>query len=370
MYGPWQWGYMPNNYYAEKHNLIVQAMRKVDPSVKVIASGAMPEEMSWTYIENRQFATFSGRETVSDKVPYAVGSKYDWSRGLLQNSADYIDYLAEHFYGYPNWYVDEATQQFVPSTEPLADKSRRMSNRVELKFEVWDEYVQRMPYLKDKDIKFAFDEWSPRNRQPPAGTTAPAPDNPMLNSLTEALVYHEFFRHSDKVGLAIATGGMGMMAMDANGVATGLRTDGLVMKLLHNHFAGALPVAVSGNSPQHDVNGTVNVDKGARPSGSPTYPLDVFAALSADHKKLEISVVNPSESAQDCNLNLAGVHLAGTVKMWRINAPSGPAPAAGRAGGLFSAPPATMSEATLQQAPGSVNVPPASVSVYEFEVKP
>src|ERR1035441_7275693 len=111
----------------------------------------------------------------------------------------------------------------------------------------------------------------------------------MVNSLTEALVYHEFFRHSGKVGLAVATGGMGMMAMDANGEATGLRTDGLVMKVLHDHFAGASPVEVGGNSPQHDVKGTVAVVKGARPSGSPTYPLDVFAAISADHKKLEKS---------------------------------------------------------------------------------
>jgi alpha-N-arabinofuranosidase len=370
MYGPWQWGYMPNNYYAEKHTLIVRAMRKVDPTIKVIASGATPEEMSWTYIENRQFNSFPGRETVSDKVPYAFGSKYDWTGGLLANSADYIDYLGEHFYGYPDWYVDEATQQFVPSDEPLADKARRMSNRVEFKFEAWDEYVKRMPSLKEKDIKFAFDEWSPRGRQVPAGSTPATPDNPMLNSLTEALVYHEFFRHSDQVGLAVATGGMGMMAMDANGEAIGLRTDGLVMKVLHDHFAGAFPVGVSGNSPQHDVKGTVAVDKGARPSGSPTYPLDVFAALSADHTKLEVSVVNPTETAQDCRLNLMGVQVAGRVKVWQLTAPTGAAPPPARGGGLVSAPPATMAESTLQQAPGTITLPPASISVYEFEVKP
>ena len=369
MYGPWQWGYMPNNYFAEKHTLIVQAMRRIDPTIKVIASGATPEEMSWTYIENRQFNSFPGRETVSDKVPYAFGSKFDWTGGLLANSADYIDYLGEHFYGYPDWYVDEATQQFVPSDEPLEDKVRRMSNRVEFKFEAWDEYMKRMPYLKDKDIKFAFDEWSPRGRQVPAGSPAAASDNPMLNSLTEALVYHEFFRHSDKVGLAVATGGMGMMAMDANGEAIGLRTDGLVMKVLHDHFAGALPVEVTGNSLQHDVKGTVAVDKAAHPSGSPTYPLDVFAAIAPDHKKLELSVVNPTETVQDCELNLAGVRVAATAKVWRITAPSGPTSVLARAGGLLSGPPATMTETTLEQAPRTITLPPASISVYEFEVK-
>jgi len=368
MYGPWQWGYMANNYYAEKHNLIVRAMKKVDPTIKFIASGATPEEMSWTYIENRQFSTFPGREVVSDRVPYGFGSKYDWTGGLLASSADYIDYLGEHFYGYPDWYVDEATQQFVPSDEPLADKARRMSNRVEFKFEAWEEYVKRMPYLKEKDIKFAFDEWSPRGRQVSTGTAPTVPDNPMLNSLTEALVYHEFFRHSDKVGLAVATGGMGMMAMDSNGDASGLRTDGLVMKVLHDHFAVALPVEVSGNSPQHDVKGTVAVDKGARPSGSPTYPLDVFAAISADHKKLEVSVVNPTETTQDCGLNLVGVGVAVSAKVWRITAPSGPTPVPARAGGLFSGPPATMTETTMEQVPRTITLPAASLSVYEFVI--
>jgi hypothetical protein len=114
-----------------------------DRTIKVIASGATPEEMSWTHFENRQFNSFPGRDTVSDKVPYAFGSKCDWTGGLLANSANHIDYLGEHFYGYPDWYVDEATQQFMPSNESLDDKVRRMSNRVEFKFEAWDEYMKR-----------------------------------------------------------------------------------------------------------------------------------------------------------------------------------------------------------------------------------
>ena len=120
----------------------------------------------------------------------------------------------------------------------------------------------------------------------------------MLNPLTNALVYHEFFRHSDKVGLGVATGGMGGVASDTYGDAIGLRMEGLVMKVLHDHFAGALPVAVNGNSPQRPAKGTVGIDTSARPSGSPTYPLDVFAALSADRKTLSISVVNPTETSR------------------------------------------------------------------------
>jgi alpha-N-arabinofuranosidase len=300
MYGPWQWGHLSIRQYAEKHNLMVKAMRQVDPTIKVIASGATPEQASWCYIENRQLGTFAERETVGEPLPFAFGSSQDWTGALLKTSAEYTDYLGERFYGYPNLVIDPATLQFVESDEPLALKVRRLSNRVPFKFEAWDEYLRRMPFLKDKDIKFAFDEWSPRNRAVGSG---PAPVSaPMLNPLTNALVYHEFFRHSDKVGLAVATGGMGTVAVDTFGDAIGLRMEGQIMKVLHDHFAGALPVAVSGNSPQRPTKGVVGIDNSARPSGSPTYPLDVFAALGADRKTLAISVVNPTDTPQDCDL--------------------------------------------------------------------
>jgi alpha-N-arabinofuranosidase len=71
MCGPWQWGHMAVTQYPEKHNLLVKAMRKVDPAIKVIASSATPEELSWTYIENRQLGTFPGRETVAASATVA-----------------------------------------------------------------------------------------------------------------------------------------------------------------------------------------------------------------------------------------------------------------------------------------------------------
>lgn len=371
MYGPWQWGHMDLTQYPEKHNLIVKAMRKVDPTIKVIASSATPEELSWTYIENRQLGSFPGREQVNDKVPFGFGTKYDWTGALLERSADYIDYLGEHFYGYPNLAIDGEKQAFVEANDPLADRVRRMSNKVQMKLEAWEEYLKRMPALKGKDIKFAFDEWAPRNRAVSPSSAVPAVSNPMLNPLTNALVYHEFFRHSDMVGLGVATGGMGTLAMDAYGDAVGLRMEGLVIKVLHDRFAGTVPVVVAGNSPQHAIKGTLGVDLPARPSGSSTYPLDVFAALSADRKKLAVSVVNPTETAQDCDLNLAGVQPGGAAKLWQVSAPVGTvAPSAGPGrGGVGFGPPATISESSLPQAPHRITLPPSSLSVYEFEVK-
>jgi alpha-N-arabinofuranosidase len=302
-------------------------------------------------------------------MPFAFGSKEDWTGALLARSADYIDLLGEHFYGYPNLAIDAEKQAFVEANDALADKVRRLSNKVQYKFEAWEEYLKRMPFLKEKNIKFAFDEWSPRNRSVGGGAAVPV-SHPMLNPMTNALVYHEFFRHSDMVGLAVATGGMGTLANDARGDAVGYRIEGLVIKVLHDHFAGALPVAVSGNSPQHAIKGAVGIDTSARPSGSPTYPLDVFAALSADRKTLAISVVNPTETAQDCDLNIIGVQPIGAAKLWQLTAPAGATatPAAPGRGG-FGGPPATMAERLLPEAPRRITVPPASISVYEFAVK-
>jgi alpha-L-arabinofuranosidase len=368
MYGPWQWGHLQITQYAEKHTLIAKAMRAVDPTIRLIASGATPEEASWCYIENRQFNTFEGRLKTDEPLPFAIGSREDWTGALLKTSADHIDYLGEHFYGYPNLNIDLAKEQFVASDEPLELKVRRLSNRVQFKFEAWDEYLRRMPSLKEKRIQFAFDEWSPRNRAVGPG---PAPaSHPMLNPLTNALVYHEFFRHSDMVGLAVATGGMGTLASDTYGDAIGFRMEGLVMKVLHDHFAGARPVAVTGTSPQRAGKGVVGIDNSARPSGSPTFPLDVFAAIGADGRTLAISVINPTEAPQEFDLAIAGVTPGASVTVSRLVAPPGAVPAPVPAGpGRFAGPPATMTTTTLAGLPRRQSVPPASLTMYTFTVK-
>ena len=160
------------------------------------------------------------------------------------------------------------------------------------------------------------------------------------------------------------------MATDTYGDAIGLRMEGQVMKLLHDHFAGALPVAVSGNSPQRPTKGVVAIDNSARPSGSPTYPLDVFAALSADRKTLSISVVNPTETPQECDAEpdrRPGQRARHGLPADRSRRPPR---RAGRAGmGRFGGPPATVAESTLPQAPRRITVPPTSMTVYEFEVR-
>ena len=97
-----------------------------------------------------------------DKLPYEFGGLNDWDGWLLANCADNIDFLSEHTYAYPDLAFDAEKQRFVDVQDPLQFRARRMANRIGEAFEAWEKYVEKMPSLKEKDIKFIFDEWGNR----------------------------------------------------------------------------------------------------------------------------------------------------------------------------------------------------------------
>jgi alpha-L-arabinofuranosidase len=140
---------------------------------------------------------------------------------------------------------------------------------------------------------------------------------------------------------------------------------GLLYEMYGNHFVGAIPVELTGNSPQpaekYPAGGP---DTPAKSSGSPTYPLDVFAALSADKKTLIVSVANATDADQKLDLNLAGSKLAGTGKAWQMTGSS--LTAYNHVGE-----PAQISvkETSLGGAPSTISVPPYSVSLYQLAIQ-
>lgn len=360
MYGDWQYGHMPLYQYWVKHALITKAMKKVDPTIQVVASGATVEETSWCDVDIKTFQAADWNKAPLQNFPYQPGSDHDWSGGLLANVADSIDLLAEHFYSYPDLVYDPGTGKWIDSQDPLELSVRRLPNKLVCKFDAWDEYQKRIPSLKGENIKFAFDEGSARLRSIGGGRGG---DN-MKSTLSMALAFHEMFRHSEMIGLVTYSAGFRTVLTDATGDAVGFRADGLVFKTLRQHLCENLPVAVSGDSPQVQTKGTVGVDECARPSGSPTYPLDVFAALSVDRKKLTVSVVNPTESAQDFALDVTGVQLAPGGKLWQIAAPS-----VNTVNVAGQKPAIAVVELMVREAPNNLKVPPISVNVYEFDVR-
>ena len=139
-----------------------------------------------------------------------------------------------------------------------------------------------------------------------------------------------------------------------------------MFKLYRRHF-GVTPVAVTGNSPQHDVKGLVGLDKPKISSGSDTYPLDAAAALTADGKALTVAIVNPTESEQRLDVTFTGVALQAGGKLWRIAAGElNPRNQPGK-------PPVVdiveSAESAVTRVPGTLAIPKLSINLYEWPVR-
>jgi alpha-L-arabinofuranosidase len=348
MYGWWQLGHMALNQYSIKHNMFAMAMRKKDPSITILASGAMPDEMT---------VTTNARRTTG-KVLAEFGTESDWTGGLLATSIDYFEGLAEHWYTHAGMRFDLETGQngklgtragFIPVEEPFVDFARRGANRVRTKAEAWEEYLRRFPAIKDRKIFVAMDEWSC-----PAGSA-------LRTDLSQAWVFHEMFRHTDFMKMSAHT--MAWASINYNRTDSQLNSTGLLFKLYRDHY-GTAPVEVTGNSPQPPPKWPVGGDQPKTNAGSATYPLDVASAWSGDRKFLTVAVLNPSDSVQRLGVSFQGVQLAGTGRVWRVTSPD---PAATDA--LGRKPAVDIVEAPVNEVPTTLSIPPLSIHLYEFAVR-
>jgi alpha-N-arabinofuranosidase len=341
MYGQWQLGHMYIDHYVLKHNMFAKAMRKVDPSIVIVASGATPFETGTTVRHHRP--------PLPAKLPFDYNSPQDWSGQLLKHSADYFEYLAEHLYPLADSAFDVNEQKFVRVEDPLVDRVRRIPNRVRCTVEAWEEYLKRMPHLKDKNIRLAIDEWAGGGRR---GFTS---------TLCAAEGLHEMFRHSDIIKMGAYTAFTSCLAFD--GADSCYSATGLVFYLYRHQF-GTIPVEVTGNSPQHPVKGTVGVDKPAISSGSNTYPLDVVAALSSNRKYLTVAVVNPTESIQKINVGFENIELQDEAEKFEIAVVDlNVRNVAGQE------PQVEIVESTIKQLPNVLEVASLSINLYKFGVK-
>ena len=346
MYGPWQLGVMPLKQYVIKHNLFAEAMRRVDPSITLLATGATPEEMT----------IYGIALPVVGKLIPDFGSPGDWDFGLFTHCFDNIDVMSEHFYSYAGQRFEHEggvkpgqfsrTNYMVKVDEPLVEWTRRPANRVRNKVEAYEEYQRRIPSLQTRRIPMAIDEW--------AYTGA---GNSLKGALANAMVLQEMFRHSDIIKMAGHT--MGMSSIDYTDTDAALNTTGLLFKLYRDRF-GSVPVEVGGNSPAPAPLYPVGGDQPKINAGSPTHPVDVVAALSSDGKFLTMAVVNANESAQQLDLNFRGIALAGKGRMWRMTGSSLDA-----ATGLGRNEVRVL-EMPLTETPRALTIQPISIEIYEF----
>jgi alpha-N-arabinofuranosidase len=326
MWGDFQFGYMALKQFVYKHNQFGEAMRKVDPTVFLTATGRAAEAMD------------------------QLGTDTDFTAGLLTHCLPYIDAVSEHYYasdGRPRANPNQAQNVAAPPEIPLIDSVYRAANSVRAKVEAYDEYYRRIPGLKTKKVPMAIDEWAYTGAR-----------GNLKESLANALVFHEMFRHTDMIVMAAHT--MGTSSIDFNMNDAALNATGLVFKLYRDHM-GTIPVAVGGNSAPPAPESAARSRLPNVHAGSPTFPLDVSAALSADGKLLTIAIVNPTESARDCDITIQGAQLRGKGRMWRLTGPNLTAMTG------LDRKEVQVTETPVNEAPKTLRVAPISIEIYEFE---
>jgi alpha-N-arabinofuranosidase len=333
-YGPWELGRTDLKYYVLKHNEFARAMRTADPSITLLASGAMPDEMLTEDI-NGAARSENHRRFCSDD---------DWTCGFLKHSWGFFNGVTEH------WYA-RVEAGYVPVKQTVLEWVRVPSDRVHLKTEEWQEYERLFPDMVKNKIFMSNDEYAYTG----------APTNLKL-ALAYAMVFNEMLRHTDFLRMSAFT--MGVSTLDFNQTAAVLNTTGLLFKLYGDHMgAGLLPVSVSGNSPQPAPKQHLIGDLPRTSAGSPTYPLDMVAAMSPDRKYLNLAVVNATETAQPLALNVVGAKLTGKATLWEMTGKGLDA-----ANHIGQAPQVSVKEIPMQETQSTLPVPPISVDIYRFPV--
>ena len=330
----YQYGAMKPAQFAYKHNQFAKAMRKVDPSIVLIASGAMPDTMTGSK-ESLNLGT--------DLVPKYL-SPEDWDGMLLSRCFDNFDLISEHYYNYGGTHFSLAEGRQIPNdpNEPITDWMRRPANHIRIKYEEYKDYEKLFPQLVTHPKPLNIDEWAytGNNRYP----VYPA----------YAWVFHEMFRHSDIIQMAAYTFATSLLARQG-GINT-LNSNAQVFKIYRDHF-GTLPVDVSGNSPQPKPTDPPGGEQPVVNAGSDTFPIDVVAAWSGDRRVLTVAVLNPTDVEQPLTLTMAGTNLAGSGTLWRL--------ASTEANGQNPA----ISSSPMAAIPTSLTLPRFSVSIYEFPAR-
>jgi alpha-L-arabinofuranosidase len=354
-WGSWQIGRTDLKYFMIKHNDFAKAMRKVDPSIILIASGEMledgqvPGELRSKYVGN---------------LAGAYGSDFDWTGRFLKDCWGNFDGIAEHWYARPGQRYNVEKAKNLPADKPNDDAfdkidqttleyARYPANIVRSKAEEWEGYQQRFPAMLEKKIFLSIDEYAYFG-----GNFGRAAD--LKQALAYGMTFNEMLRHTDFLTMAGHT--MGTSTLDFNHTESTLNTLGLLFKMYSISFPGSIPVEVSGNSPQPGAKFPPAPDQPKVNSGSPTYPLDVFAALSPDRKFLTVAVVNATEAQQTLELKVAE-SLSGPSTLWQLTGKS--LDAADRVG---QAPEVSIQQIAIGNAPHSLSIAPISVNIYRFPV--
>ncbi|MBO0881531.1 MAG: hypothetical protein J2P17_14565 [Mycobacterium sp.] len=347
MFGFWQLGYMTPQHYMIKHNLFAAAMKKVDLGIAIVAVGAFPASMT---IHRLPFYIDPSTRKIVQPTPVSVeyGSDTDWNYRLVKNCYGNFDIISEHTYGTTQRFdLDKGMYVDVTPPESIVDSCRRGANYIHSVRENWQLYTKEFPQLERDKIKVSIDEWGFQHA------------SGLQQVLGLGMMLHEMFRNTDFITMAAYT--MGTSWLSYNRTDSTYSAAGLLFKLYRQQL-GTTPIEIAGNSPQPAPAWPVGGDQPSVNAGSPTYPLDIVAALTADGTTLTVAAINATADVQNLSLSFTGFTADSRGQLWRLTGPS--LSASNRVG---QAPQVTVQEETFSADGAGLPVQPYSVELRAFK---
>jgi alpha-L-arabinofuranosidase len=272
MFGPWQLGFMQMEHYTLKHNLVADAMKKVDATLQLTAVGDL--------------------ETINkENDPNQAKSGKTCSHIMLEDCADHMDILSEHFYcGRLPW-NQSGRVDLITHVNMLKDAIRK-------KADGHRKLQASLPNLKGRLMPITMDEWNYWHREYVYGELGCVYE--LADGLGVAAGLHEYFRQSDLIHMAHYAQTVNVIgAIKTTKTAAEMETTGLVLQMYRAHF-GQIPLSVE------------------QLSGG----MDVSAALTKDGKALTIGVMNPTGVELELKPSLAGAALGGAATRWHVTGPN------------------------------------------------
>lgn len=314
MWGNWQLGHIPLAQYTLKHNLVANAMLHVDPKLVLVGSGDLNTK-----------ATLGGERDRRE---------VNWSQGLLEECADSMHLISEHFYKGRTPWGEKPPEETAAYAGLLRDEIRS-------KAQAHRELQKQLGLLPDHKIPIAMDEWNYWHNKYEYGELGCQYD--LADALGVAIGLHEYFRNTDIIHMAHYAQTVNVIGCIKT-TKTGAFFDSTALPLLlYRREFGKVPLEVTGN--HHDAS------------------VDVTAAKTDDGKAVTVGIVNPTGKRVAVDVSMEGLQLDETAQHWRV---------AGDKPSLFNTvdnQPLTIEHDPSVAFNGSLDVVPYSINVYRIAIE-
>ena len=141
-WGDYQMGAMALPQFELKYEMFAKEMKQVDPTITLIAPGAMPDVMEGADQSRRMNGQY---------VPDYLSSA-DWTGQMILCCLNDIDMISEHYYASGTMHTNIKLEKKVPIDPPLSfiEFQRAAAVQVRAKYEHYEQYVKLIPGTQSK----------------------------------------------------------------------------------------------------------------------------------------------------------------------------------------------------------------------------